>query len=584
MNYCTNCGNALPAGARFCTSCGTPHQPTEPAAAPAEQQFSPPEQSGPVRRPAAGAFAAVPYSDYVRDGIAALLLTFSMFMVWTYGSSSGASVAATRVDVILISLVSLLSLSIPYLWRAGVFGPQWGYRKTQLTRLLANAPYFILVIVYLILELTNRNAVGPAMAFGLAGAILAAQPRSAELGSGPADAEVDRRWSLALAGFTVFVGLLSLIQVIERFTIFPSGDWAGGLISVVLAAANSAFLIWFGMGASKGRNNARLIGIGAGIVGALLGLLSLIPSMTLVSTTFSAVVPGMSLFFWMAAGALAASPSVGRVCSASRAAESSGSHNLARTLVFLSIAAMALLLFVSAFVLIGSSAYAAYASFFNPVTWVVTIFLAAVGVIAGVVVRATLRHQTRQAYLFTAGYSGLLLVLGLVVVIMAANTGMTTNGQLGLLVAFAFPAGLLLAIFGTSAQREAYRSLAQESHNSGFTFEGPARPSAQVTGAFPAQPGAFERDSAEAGFPTAAQDSAPQVLVMDQPATNVENPLAREASDPATAPERLYELAAQHPNLRALIAGNPATYPSLLDWLAELQDPEIMKALSLRGR
>lgn len=57
----------------------------------------------------------------------------------------------------------------------------------------------------------------------------------------------------------------------------------------------------------------------------------------------------------------------------------------------------------------------------------------------------------------------------------------------------------------------------------------------------------------------------------------------RLASDPATSLELLAELAYQHPELRATIASNPATYPGLLEWLAQIGDPRIDAALAKRS-
>lgn len=54
------------------------------------------------------------------------------------------------------------------------------------------------------------------------------------------------------------------------------------------------------------------------------------------------------------------------------------------------------------------------------------------------------------------------------------------------------------------------------------------------------------------------------------------------AADPATKPQRLRELAANHPSLRPIIAMNPAAYPSLLQWLAGLGDPAVNVALQQR--
>ena len=44
---------------------------------------------------------------------------------------------------------------------------------------------------------------------------------------------------------------------------------------------------------------------------------------------------------------------------------------------------------------------------------------------------------------------------------------------------------------------------------------------------------------------------------------------ATRASDPATPPSELAELAERHPELRAAIAANPAAYPGLREWIAQ---------------
>lgn len=42
------------------------------------------------------------------------------------------------------------------------------------------------------------------------------------------------------------------------------------------------------------------------------------------------------------------------------------------------------------------------------------------------------------------------------------------------------------------------------------------------------------------------------------------------AADPRSTPERLAELAQEHPQLRAIIAENPASYPELVKWIADI--------------
>lgn len=60
--------------------------------------------------------------------------------------------------------------------------------------------------------------------------------------------------------------------------------------------------------------------------------------------------------------------------------------------------------------------------------------------------------------------------------------------------------------------------------------------------------------------------------------------LAAEAANPATAPARLHELAANHPDLHPLIASNPATYEELLDWLRGVDDPFTRAVVEARDR
>jgi hypothetical protein len=54
------------------------------------------------------------------------------------------------------------------------------------------------------------------------------------------------------------------------------------------------------------------------------------------------------------------------------------------------------------------------------------------------------------------------------------------------------------------------------------------------------------------------------------------------ASDPNTPLETLAELAQSHPEVRPQIALNPSTYTGLLEWLAQLQDPLVDAALTVR--
>ncbi|MBD3689397.1 hypothetical protein H8R18_07655 [Nanchangia anserum] len=56
----------------------------------------------------------------------------------------------------------------------------------------------------------------------------------------------------------------------------------------------------------------------------------------------------------------------------------------------------------------------------------------------------------------------------------------------------------------------------------------------------------------------------------------------RRAGDPTTPLTQLQYLAQNVPETRPIVAANPSTYPALLDWLAEFEDPDIHAALASR--
>lgn len=58
--------------------------------------------------------------------------------------------------------------------------------------------------------------------------------------------------------------------------------------------------------------------------------------------------------------------------------------------------------------------------------------------------------------------------------------------------------------------------------------------------------------------------------------------VARMAADPATDWDTLHWIAENHPELRPVVAGNPNTYPELLEALADLDDPAINAVLMRR--
>ena len=53
-------------------------------------------------------FAGIPVSDFVRDGVAAVLLLVSFALPWDYSHR-----ASDKIEVVLLTILSLLSLALP---------------------------------------------------------------------------------------------------------------------------------------------------------------------------------------------------------------------------------------------------------------------------------------------------------------------------------------------------------------------------------------------------------------------------------------------------------------------------------------
>ena len=696
MKYCPECGKQQEPGGRFCPECGypvaggpsvpssRPEAAPEPATeapagtlaqpAPAlagvgsatepggarpsssnpeaqtypEAQADPQPQPGtgpavePVRRPSP--FAGVPVSDYVRDGAAVLLLLISLFVPWlvdlrSYGSSG--DVAATRVDVLLVTLISILSVGVSYLWRAGVFGPRMGYRRIQDIRVLANLPYVLVALVYLLLSMVSGNSFGSgfgyldnAMAYGLAGAVLAAQPRRAELGRGPGEYARDRRWTIVLvalmgvAVFAVFVQIVRLLVTVAGFGgSYAAGNWTtyalcqslAGLVSVGLLALVAVKVY-------RGSDVWRYAGLVLGAGTAFIALLEL-TGLDLASLGYVATGPGFSLLFWMVAGAVVSAPSIQR--QTQHTAPSAADRTAVLKPLFLVTVVLAgLLAVVSAAGLVHSLVR----DFDGIAVWATSLFFALLIVAAALAAPRLVNRDARSVYVTGSVFAGGVFVLSLVLMITWAVTAGSdarlgawdplptwTAGTVAAVLAWTVPFGILAALWLNKSSRDYFKSLPTNgSAGLGFTFEGvPGRPPVQTQPAF-VPSGPAEHATATPGEPaTTATATEPATATTAEPATaaaaepatattatatpadqwqspspvqtapapqgtaDPDAALLAEAADPATPLVRLQELAT-HPRARVAVAANPSAYPDLLTWLGQLGDPAVDEALSRR--
>lgn len=221
MNFCSNCG-APATGSAYCGTCGARMTPAAGAATGGQPLAGQPsaaqpgtQQSGPIGTAAPSGvardnpFADVPVLDYVRDIVALVLLLVSFGMPWDLSDT-----VTGKVYVILVTLLSVISLSLPYLKRGGVLPSSWGTAELRLARLAANAPYVVVVLITLVLGYVGENSgdgVGIGIMFGLAGALLAAQGREAEQTSADGDGSLWRWITLGLGGLFALLTVISLV-------------------------------------------------------------------------------------------------------------------------------------------------------------------------------------------------------------------------------------------------------------------------------------------------------------------------------------------------------------------------------------
>ncbi|MFT4299143.1 MAG: hypothetical protein QM597_05875, partial [Aeromicrobium sp.] len=205
--------------------------------------YSPPSpQPAAAPQQVANPFSGIPLTDVLRDVAALTLLITALFYDWNAGDYElkwGASL--WFVDV--ATALAALSLLATYLGRLGVFGQAWQVRNNGLIRLFASIPYFISVLVVLILDLADERVVGVGVGIGLVAALLVAQPRRHELP--PASlAPSDRVWVYVTGGLvalSAFFALLSSLLFIDDLD--KQGTEAGPIVIFVIGAVVYAALL-----------------------------------------------------------------------------------------------------------------------------------------------------------------------------------------------------------------------------------------------------------------------------------------------------------------------------------------------------
>lgn len=499
-------------------------------------------------------FAGVPWSDYVRDAAAAVLLLGSLAMPW-----DAAHGASDRVEVVLVTLVSVLSLSAMYLHRTAVIPATVRPGTVALARALASAPYALVVTVYVAIDLVQalRNdgsvqGVGMAAAFGLAGAVLAAAPRASELALSEDPRAVSERWRrvvLAVGGVAVGWAALATLALLVRMWSgpFPLAEHLGAaqlLLLLVDPALVIASLVVLTLPAVRRSASGRVAAITASALYLGACVIDLLSGWEIQGGLETA---GFSVPLATSVLALGAAYLAAPVRTAMVPAHGAALYLPAAAHVMLGFAVFGAVNVVAGLIglLVAGAVTGALAA---------VLVLWAAACAALLAARAVLRRDPlggRQAVMTLAG--GVMTLGAIVLVIQALGglAGMTQRSDLVILVGV--PLALAVLLYAPPSVREYYTAA-------------PAAPAAPA-----ATPSTAPRPAAAAAVP-----QVPQVPYVD-PAlmAAVEHPL----TDAAT----LHRIAAEAPWLRARVAAHPNAYPDLLAWLGALGDPAIDAALARRS-
>ena len=479
--------------------------------------------------PASPAPAASPLgaADWGRDVAAATALLVSLALPWTNGIGVALSFSATRIDVLLVTILTVFGAGLTFLVRSGAFGAL-AIRTALLIRLGFAVPYALLVLVYVLLDAVGVvPGLGVAVGVGLAGVALIAQPRRSELAADPSAAPFAARTATAGAAVAVAaIAVLTLIGVITRAVAGSVGldgfAVVQAVVAVLVQGAAAALLFLVVLRRSP---SGRLVAWIVALASVPLVLLSVPLGGLLTSGTH-----GGHFLVWLlvAAGGLC-SPGIDLLLPAQAPLQLW--FRTARDALL--VAAIASAAFTVGGLVHGLSAGA------NPALVIVAVVCLLAAGVAAFIARTRLVADPAHSRSAVLGLAGATAALGFIVFVLTIVVRAT--GSFGII-----PADLLAPLLPAIAVlTPAVLALA-----------------------------ALTLPAAVRGYAAQSAGTAPAPA----PVTTALAP----AADPATPAEQLAALATDPANWAAL-AGNPSTYPELLAYLAEHGDATVQQVLRARS-
>lgn len=548
-------------------------------------------------QPAAPSATAARYfvGDYVRDASSFLALLIGLFLPWRLAMNWGFTEADSGLSYwygILIVLVSMLSLSIPYLARFAVFGSNWTIAHTRMLRLVLNLPMIVLFFVFLVWDIvtsfldTLSTGIGAGLALCFAGALLAASPRRSELVGLPQEKLTSTIWravAFGLVGVVCIELLVGLINAIRAWTdsgivgisLDPIGNMAGyGLplgVEVVIYLcflAVSALLLLVPAAALMGRTRWHLVLLGLVIVYGI----SLLGEGIFADAPFEfASQGGVFLALFVAIAVVCWTPVIidrqepeerpGLWLKASQS-------GMAFAAVFFGISIVELIA-----VFIGFEAKRGAV--------VGLLVLCILLVLASLVGRAALVRDPAQGRRVAVIIGVLYAVLGIA---MAIVTGVANGGV---------PVSVVMVIFGLSAGLIALMTAPPSMRETFGPLLPTAAPGYGGQGAVPrwnGQPAQGQMPPPPAGQPMPdARYTPQQTPVVPPPAFEAQPPAPagpaytyEAAADPTTDPRTLVAIAQTTPALRAVVASNPSLTFEMSQTLRAMGDDTVNTILDAR--
>ncbi|WP_341579354.1 hypothetical protein [Microbacterium schleiferi] len=536
---------------------------------PAYQGQYVPYPAAPVTR-GPSPLSSIPVSDWVRDAVAVALLLVSLALPWSLSFSSGGllgdsftSTAATRVDVLLITILSVLSVAVTVLARAGALGTGLTPGRTAALRAALNAPYAILVVVYMVLDAVSAGEVaqylgvgsglGAAVTVGLAGALFAATPRLHEIrdplsGGRLARAGVVGVFAvLAVMALTMLIGFILLLLAMPWQAI---SGWDAAAAIVALLLQDAALALPAVLVLRRSPTAPRIAGsVGIAVVAGI--IISALTGFELGGTLSSLHGGGYILVWFGAYAALLTSPAL---LASMTALPPLNTWFLTARQALVTLTTVSTIL--AAFAVIALVTDPSSAIGFSVGILLSQVLAAGVALVARIhLVGAPQTSRTIVLCLMAAVAVGEIVALVLSAV-SPRYSGLSLEPVLYLAL-LGLPAVVAYALVAPREVREYFG-----------TFAPPAAPMAYQ----------YDADQYRVAAPAAP---APPATNAAAPASSADYYAAR-AADPLTPAEELYQYTSD-PSLWPSLAANPALYPELVTWLASTGDPHVLAVLRSRG-